>query len=34
VNGIKTVKKFPSFKEYNRALVGNPNYTIKDLTTE
>ena len=26
--------KIGGFKEYNRALVGNPNYNIKDLTNE
>ncbi len=30
-NGRKSVKKIPSFKEYEIALVGNPNYCIKDL---
>lgn len=34
VNGIKKVKKIHSYKQYNIALVGNPNYTIKDLTSE
>jgi hypothetical protein len=31
VNGRKTVRKIPPFKEYDIAMVGNPNYSIKDL---
>ncbi len=31
VNGRKTVKKILPFKEYDIALVGNPNYSFKDL---
>lgn len=31
VNGRKTVKKILPFKEYDIALVGNPNYSLKDL---
>ena len=34
VNGIKKVKKIHSYKQYDIALVGNPNYNIKDLTNE
>jgi hypothetical protein len=31
VNGRKTVRKIHPFKEYDIAMVGNPNYSIKDL---
>lgn len=30
-NGKKRVSKIPAFKEYDIALVGNPNFSIKDL---
>ncbi len=31
VNGRKTIRKIHPFKEYDIALVGNPNYSLKDL---
>lgn len=32
-NGKKRVSKIPAFKEYDIALVGNPNFSIKDLNS-
>ena len=32
VDDVRTVKKFPAFKEYDNAYVANPDFTIAELT--